>query len=78
MAALARSKFLAQIEIVIDQEFFVLSNCPDTGKPEAFAFLFDSTIRMTTMVDVSCRTPLRPSVHIVLGIELDNVIRSAQ
>ncbi len=78
MTALARSKFLAQIEIVVDQQFFVLFDCTDTGEPKAATFLFDSAIWITTMVDMACRTPLRASVHVVLSIELDNVICAAQ
>jgi len=27
-----------------------------------------------TVVDVTCQTPLRSGVHVVLGIELDNMI----
>ena len=30
------------------------------------------------MVDVACWTPLRSGVHVVPGIELDNMVRAAQ
>ena len=77
MTALARSKFLAQIKIVVDQQFFVFFNCANTGEPEAPPFLFDGTIGKAAMIDVPCRTPLRASVHIMSGVELDNMIRAA-
>ncbi len=30
------------------------------------------------MIDMASRTPLRSGVHVVLGIELDNMVRAAQ
>jgi len=30
------------------------------------------------MIDVACRTPLRSGVQVVVRIELDNMIRTAQ
>ena len=78
MPAPARLKFFAQLVVIVDQKLFALFYSPYTGQPEAATLLFNGAIRITTMVDVTCWTPLRSGVHVVPGIELDNMVRAAQ
>jgi hypothetical protein len=78
MPASAQLKFFAQLEVIVDQELFALFDALYAGQPEPTALLFNGAIGITTMIDVACRTPLRSGVHVVPGIELDNMVRAPQ